>query len=84
MEKTFLKSFIRIVATFNNSPSVTVYNFLLQGPPRTRDAHTCYRAFSSEAVTTHIYDLCLSMLGFEPNPPKARRTQTHCATGRKH
>ena len=32
MEKTFLKSFIRIVAIFNNSPSVTVYNFLLQGP----------------------------------------------------
>ena len=33
--------------------------------PRTRDTHTFCRAFSSGAVTTCFYDLCLFRLGFE-------------------
>ena len=33
--------------------------------PRTRDTHTYYRTFSSGAVTTCFYNLCMSLLGFE-------------------
>ena len=33
--------------------------------PRTRDTHTHYRAFSSGAVTTCVYDLGMLRLRFE-------------------
>ena len=38
---------------------------LLWSSPRTRDTHTCCRAFGCGAVTTSFNDLGLSQLGFE-------------------
>ena len=44
--------------------------------PRTRDTHTCCRAFGSVAVTTCVYYLSLLRLGFEnPNRPNGIQIQ---------
>ena len=48
---------------------------------KTRDTHTCCQAFSSGAVTTCLYDLGLSQLGFEHSTFRfGANALAHCAT----
>ena len=52
---------------YRATPALTRGICLLWSSERTRDTHTCCRAFGSGAITTCIYDKGLSRLGFK-NP----------------
>ena len=60
--------------SLSSEGSLTCHTYCDTGLPfimviRTRDTHTCYRAFGSGAVTTFFNDLGLSRPGIEPRSP---------------
>ena len=61
----YTNDFLAVRVLLRAVPFLTQGIHLLWSSTRTRDTHTCRRAFGSEAVTTCLYEKALSQLGFE-------------------